>query len=313
MPVTVLITGATGFIGRNLAADLSRDGCTIIALSRHAKDARAVLGAHVRVIEDLREVSEDEPVDACVHLAGARVIGPPWTPGRRQTLINSRTHITHALIELMRRLTRPPRVFVSASAVGWYGCPDEHVNAPCDESSPGTPGQFQSDLCAVIEKTAMHAEGLGTRVARMRFGVVLGNDGGAWPMQAAMARLGLATVLGSGRQYFPWVHIADAVGLIRFAIENERISGPVNVVAPAISTQAEFAESLAQSFGQRVRLRFPEAPARLCLGEMADLLFKGRLVEPRVALTSGYEFAWPGLHRTLADLAIRKNHGTRYV
>ncbi|CAM2157618.1 NAD-dependent epimerase/dehydratase family protein [Paraburkholderia tropica] len=95
MPVTVLITGATGFIGRNLAAALSRDGCTIIALSRHIKDARAVLGAHVRVIEDLREVMEDEPVDACVHLAGARVIGPLWTPGRRQTLINSRTQITH--------------------------------------------------------------------------------------------------------------------------------------------------------------------------------------------------------------------------
>ncbi|MFX1673984.1 TIGR01777 family oxidoreductase [Paraburkholderia sp. A2WS-5] len=303
MPITVLITGATGFIGRNLVASLSADGCRVIALSRRARDARAMLGPHVRVIGDLREVTNDEAIDACVHLAGARVLGLPWSATRRQTLINSRTRITDALLGLISRLARPPRVLVSASAVGWYGRADGDLAMPCDESSACQPGQFQSNLCTVVERTAMHAEALGTRVARMRFGIVLGIDGGAWPMQAATARLGLATILGSGHQYFPWVHIADAVGLVRFAIANELIGGPVNVVAPEVSTQAEFAEELARSFGQRVRLRLPEAPVRLCLGEMADLLLDGRPVVPRVALTYGYEFAWPRLHRALADLA----------
>jgi uncharacterized protein (TIGR01777 family) len=297
------VTGATGFIGRTLVAQLRRDGVRVIALARDATQARASLGPDVQVVDRLDAVPAETRIDAVVNLAGARVLGMPWTAARRAVLLASRVDVTAAVVDLMRRLEPRPRVLVSASAVGFYGASPGGSFDPLDEDSPPRPGQFQSDLCAAIEHEARRAEALGVRVVRMRFGVVLGRGDGAYPMLALSSRLGLGAVLGSGRQPAPWIHLDDAVALIRHAIAAPALAGAVNAVAPETRSQADFARAMAASFGRRVRLRMPGAPLRWMLGEMAELLLEGQNVVPRAALASGFEFRHPTLQDAFAALA----------
>ena len=303
----VLVTGATGFVGSALVAGLLRDGRRVIALARDARQARANFGPRVQVVETLDQVAPETRIDAIVNLAGARVLGLPWTPRRRRELLASRVDVTAAVVALARRLQQPPRVLVSASAVGFYGASQSF--APVDESGAARPGQFQSELCAAIEHEARRAEGLGVRVVRLRLGVVLGRGGGAYPMQALAARLGLGAVLGSGAQAAPWIHLDDAVGLIRFALAQGGLAGALNAVAPDACAQAAFTHALAASFGRRARLRVPHAPMRAVLGEMAELLLEGQNAVPRAALAAGYVFRHPTLAGAFADLAGRAPAG----
>lgn len=301
-----LVTGATGFVGSALLADLVRDGQRVIVLTRDALQARASFGPGVWVVDTLDAIPSETTIDAVVNLAGARVLGMPWTQARRRQLLASRVDTTVAVVSLMRRLQKAPRVLVSASAVGFYGASPHASMEPLDETAPPRPGEFQSDLCAAIEHEARRAEALGVRVVRMRFGVVLGHGGGAYPMQALAARLGLGAVLGHGRQPAPWVHLADAVGLLRFAMAHQYLQGPVNAVAPETVTQATFAQALAASFERRARLRVPALPLRTALGEMSTLLLDGQNSVPSAALTHGYRFAHPRLSGALGELAESK-------
>jgi uncharacterized protein (TIGR01777 family) len=305
IPAAVLVTGATGFIGRALVGALQRDGVRVIALSRDLAQARATFGADVWVVDRLDAIPPETRIDAVVNLAGSRVLGLPWTAARRRDLLASRVDVTAAVVELMRRLEQAPRALVSASAVGFYGASPNASFEPRDEGAPPRPGQFQSDLCAAIEHEARRAEALGVRVVRLRFGVVLGNADGAYPMLALASRLGLGAVLGSGRQPAPWIHLDDAVGLIRLALADGGLAGPVNAVAPQVPTQAGFTRALAASFGRRAWLRVPHAPMRLALGEMAELLLEGQNAVPAAALAAGYRFRHATLESALAALAGR--------
>ena len=299
----VLVTGATGFVGRALVADLRRDRRRVIVLSRDAGRAAALFGPQVWAVTTLAAIPPETRIEAIVNLAGARVLGLPWTASRRHTLTHSRVGVTAAVVDLTRRLQQTPRVLVSASAVGYYGASPQASFEPRDEASPARPGEFQSDLCAAIEQEARRAEALGVRVVRLRLGVVLGRDDGAYPMLARAARLGLGAVLGSGRQPAPWIHLDDAVGLIRFALANDRLAGAVNAVAPDTPPQARFVQALAASFGRRAWMRVPDAPMRALMGEMATLLLDGQNAVPRAALEAGYGFRFPALERALRDLA----------
>lgn len=299
----VLVTGATGFVGRALVADLLRDGQRVIVLSRDLLKARTTFGPGVWVVDSLDAIPSETHIDAVVNLAGARVLGMPWTTARRRELLASRVGVTAAVVDLMRRLQQAPRVLVSASAVGFYGASPNASFEPLDETVGPRPGEFQSDLCAAIEHEARRAEGLGVRVVRMRFGVVLGRGDGAYPMLALSARLGLGAVLGSGRQPAPWIHLDDAVGMVRFALANEGLRGPVNAVAPDTLPQAQFAQALAASFGQRVWMRVPDASMRTLLGEMSTLLLDGQNARPRAAVAAGYRFVHPRLKAALRALA----------
>jgi uncharacterized protein (TIGR01777 family) len=298
----VLVTGATGFVGSALLAALRRDGRRVIALSRDLRQARASFGPGVWVVDSLEAIPSETRIDAVVHLAGARVLGLPWTAARRRQLLASRVDVTAALLGLMRRLQQAPRVLVGASAVGFYGASPEDAFSPLDETGPARPGEFQSDLCAAVEHEARRAEALGVRVVRMRFGVVLGRGDGAYPMLAMAARFGLGAVLGSGRQAAPWIHLDDAVGLIRFAMDGDDIDGAVNAVAPETLPQAAFAAAMAASFGRRVRLHMPAAPMRALAGEMSTLLLDGQNAVPRAALAAGYRFRFAELRGALAAL-----------
>jgi uncharacterized protein (TIGR01777 family) len=200
-------------------------------------------------------------------------------------------------------------VLVAASAVGFYGVEPHGASMrgaghePCGETAPPRKGQFTSDLCIAVEHEARRAEALGVRVVRLRFGVVLGRGDGAWPMQALAARLGLGAVLGTGRQPAPWLHIDDAVGLVRFAIDSPGLRGAVNAVAPEGCTQYDFAQAMAGAYGRRARLRVPARPLRAMGGEMMSLMLEGQAVAPSAALAAGYRFRQPSLAQACAALA----------
>jgi uncharacterized protein (TIGR01777 family) len=306
---TVLVTGGTGFVGRALVANLVRDGRRVIVLSRDLLSARGLLGPDVTVIDRLDTIPAETRIDSIVHLAGARILGMPWTRRRRHTLVESRVALTTALVALMRRLQQRPATFVAASAIGWYGVPPERASmhglgtVPVDETAPPQPGQFGSDLCIAVEHEARRAEGLGVRVVRLRLGVVLGRGDGAWPMQAFAARLGLAAVLGTGRQPAPWLHLDDAVGLIRLSLETSALAGAVNAVAPQAPTQRAFAKTLAAAYGRHAWVRVPAVPLRWLMGDMSSLMLEGQAVVPAAAVAAGYRFAYPRLDDACQALA----------
>lgn len=297
----VLVTGATGFIGSALVRELLADGRRVIVHSRDVLQARRLFGAAAWVVDRLEDIPQETQVQAVVHLAGAPVLGMPWTRARRQLLVESRTHGMRALLDLMRRLHQPPQVLVAASAVGFYGVPDG--DAPLAEDAAPQPGRFQSDLCLAVEHEARRAEALGVRVARLRFGIVLGHGGGAYPGLGFAARLGLGAVLAGGRHPVPWVHVEDAVGLVRYAIERRALAGAVNAVAPDIAPQRRFAEEMAAAFGRRAVLRVPGWMLRMGMGEMSELLRCGQWAVPAAAMAAGYRFRVPTLRQAMRELA----------
>jgi uncharacterized protein len=289
---TLLVTGGTGFIGQHLCQTLISTGWRVI-LWRH----RAGLPDNVRgatVVSHPDEISPEQPIDAVVNLAGARILGPPWTSNRRRVLMDSRIGTTTKLVDWMARRSRRPSVLVSASAVGYYGVRGEER---VDESAAPQP-IFQSEICRLWEAAAMRCTALGVRCVLPRFGVVLGRDGGALPAFVRPARLGLAAVMGSGRQGFPWIHIEDAVGLIQWAIDHD-IQGPVNAVAPGLVSQREFQRTLCEVLRRKLWLRVPARPVRMALGEMAQLLLDGQYVEPSRALQAGFPFRYRELSEAL--------------
>jgi uncharacterized protein (TIGR01777 family) len=229
------------------------------------------------------------------------VLGPPWTDARRRQLLDSRVGTTLALIEWMRSRGTLPQVLVCASAVGYYGVPP--AGTMVDESAPAQPGRFQSDLCAALEQATQGAGALGLRVVRLRSGIVLGRDGGAYPPLARAARFGMGAVLDGGDQPVPWIHVDDEVGLMRLALDTPRLQGPMNAVSPQQVTQREFTDALAASLHRPRWLRVPGAVLRTGLGEMSELLLQGQRVLPRVAQSAGYRFRFASLPAALQDLA----------
>jgi uncharacterized protein (TIGR01777 family) len=296
----VLVTGATGFIGAHLVRTLLRQGRGVIVLTRDVQQARRQFGGAVWAIDRLGDIPNETRIDAVVHLAGAPVLGMPWTRARRQALLHSRVGVMEQLLVLMRRLHQPPRVLVAASAVGFYGVPLDG-GAVTEDRGP-QPERFQSQLCAAAEHAARRAEAVNVRVVRVRFGIVLGHGGGAFPQLDLAARLGLGARLGSGAQPVPWVHLDDAVALLQFALENDALRGPVNCVAPEAVDQRTFAQRMARTHGRRVWLRVPAWMLRTTLREMAEILCDGQNAVPWLALKVGFRFTHPSLDGALAAL-----------
>jgi uncharacterized protein (TIGR01777 family) len=302
--LATLVGGATGFIGSHLVPALLADGRRVLVWARTPAKARAMYGRSVSVVGRLDEIGTDVRVGHVVNLTGERVLGLPWTAARRRQLVDSRVQSTGALVQWMRTRNPPPQVLVCASAVGYYGVPPQGTQV--DESAPPQPGHFQSDLCAALEHAARQAEPLGVRVVRLRFAIVLGHGGGAYPQLALASRFGLGALLDGGGQPMPWVHVQDVVGMIRFVLDRPGLDGAVNVVAPQQVTQREFADALAHSLHRPRWLWVPGVALRMGLGEMSELLLQGQRVRPRVAQQAGYEFRYSTLAAALQDLAAAK-------
>jgi uncharacterized protein (TIGR01777 family) len=298
----VLITGATGFIGGHVVRMLRRRGDAVWVWTRDADRALERFGPRVNVVTRLADIPADAAIDAIVNLAGAPVIGPPWTRRRRQLLIDSRVKTTEAVLDWCATRGRTPRMIVSASAIGFYGgFHGTAGDAWIDESSPARP-VFQSRLCLERETAASAASGQGIRVVNLRIGLVLGRDGGIFPRLAIPAKLGLAARIGDGRQWMSWIHIADLLRIIERSIDDAGMSGAINAVAPAPVRQGEFQRALARSFRRPLWMRVPAFALRAALGEMADLLIQGQRVAPRRLQEAGFDFRHFTLDSALRDL-----------
>ncbi len=297
-PKTILVTGATGFVGSAVTRALIRRGDHVVALSRDPAKARDRFGPLVEITGSLDAIPAGRRIDGIVNLAGAPIAAGWWTPARQAVLLGSRLDATDALLALIRRLEHRPEVLISASAIGYYG---ERGDEPLTETAAPQP-IFMSELCHAWENRAARAEALGLRVCRLRIGLVLGRDGGAAKPLALASRLGLGAVMGSGRHWVSWIHLADLVRLIAFALDRSDLAGPINAVAPEPVRQADFAQSLAHAFGRKARLTVPAGALQLGLGELAQLFLGSQRVLPDAAQKAGFLFRFPAIAPAFVDL-----------
>jgi uncharacterized protein (TIGR01777 family) len=235
-------------------------------------------------------------VDAVVHLAGESIAAGRWTAAVKERIRRSRVDGTRLLAETLARLERRPRVLVSASAVGYYG---DRGDEPLTEESPPGVG-FLADVARAWEAAADPARAVGIRVVHPRLGLVLAREGGALPRMALPFRLGLGGVIGSGRQYWSWIALPDAVRVIERALADATLAGPVNAVAPAPATNREFTRALGRVLGRPTLLPFPALGVRLLMGEMGRALLLGSArVLPRRLERAGFRFEHPELEGAL--------------
>lgn len=295
----VLITGGTGFIGRELAASLLADGHAVTVLTREITSSGNRVPNGAKAIRDLARA---DAVDAVVNLAGANLGGTRWNPVTKMGFRTSRIDTTRRLVDWMSRLGTRPKVLVSGSAIGWYGPQGDEM---LTESAPAG-GDFSATLCRDWEAEALKAAALGVRVCTLRTGIVLGPSGpaggGALAQMLPAFRLGGGGPMGSGRQWMSWVHRADLVTLIRFLIERETASGPFNGTAPEPVTNAEFARTLGRVLRRPAILPMPGFALKLIVGEMAEILLSGQRVIPQAALDQGFRFRFPTLDAALRDV-----------
>jgi len=297
---TVLVTGATGFIGSALTRRLLERGDRVIVLSRDPVRAHLILGAAPMVAERLSDLPPTLGIDAVVNLAGAPIIAKPWTKTRKRALIASRIETTRTLVEWLAARGRRLEVLVSASAIGWYGSGRDQA---LDETAPVGDG-FGAALCNAWEREAASATALGMRVCRLRLGMVLGPEGGMLRGVLPAFRLGLGSVIGDGEQWLSWIHRDDAVELIVRAIADPLFSGAVNATAPVPVRHSAFARALGRVLHRPAWLHLPAAPLRAALGERASLLLEGSRVLPRRALEIGFAFRCPEIEPALRDLLV---------
>lgn len=297
----ILLTGGTGLIGRALCRHWAAQGHELLVWSRSpAKVAALCSGA--RGIARLEELGAGVPLDAVVNLAGAPIADRPWTVARRKLLWESRITLTRQLVDWLASRPFKPRVLLSGSAVGWYGDGGERR---LDEESAAGSEDFASELCFAWEEAAQHAEEQGIRVVLIRTAPVLARGGGMLSRLLPPFRLGLGGRMGNGRQWMPWIHIEDEVGVIDFLLQHEECSGPYNACAPNPVRNAEFARTLGRVLHRPALLPAPACVLRLALGEMAGLLLGGQHLQPRRTLEAGYRFRFPELEAALTDLLAR--------
>jgi uncharacterized protein (TIGR01777 family) len=298
----VVVAGGSGFIGERLCAELVQAGDEVDILSRRPERLAGRLPSGVRArawspprLDPGWQIAVAE-ADAVVNLAGASLGDGRWTERRKALLRDSRVDSTRALVTALGNGGGPPRVLVSASAVGYYG--DRGDEELTEASAPGQ--GFLAGICVDWEATAREAEALGVRVVSPRFGVVLG-EGGALPRLALPFRLFVGGPLGSGRQWMSLVHRSDVVGLIRRALKDDAISGPLNAVVPQPIRNADLARLIGSVLHRPSVLPAPAAALRLALGaEMADeMVLASQRVLPVETLALGYHFRFPSVEEAL--------------
>lgn len=296
----IIITGATGLVGRALTRDLLDRGHRVEAWTRSPAAAALRLPARCAVVgwdPDRIDPKQLSGADAVVHLAGENVAGGRWSAERKRALRSSRIDTARALVRAIAALppSERPASLLSASAVGFYGDRGDAVLA--EEASPGE--GFMPELCRDWERAAAEVERAGVRAAMLRIGVVLDREEGMLATLMPVFRLGLGGRIGSGRQWMSWIHLDDVVGLFRHVLENPEIRGPVNAVAPEPVRNAEFTRAFARILGRPAPFPVPAAALRLAVGEMSAIMTSSQRVEPAVARSTGYEFRHPSAAEAL--------------
>ena len=307
-----LITGGTGLIGSKLIESIyncsdDSHAAEITVLTRDSARASKKLPDSVKLIESLDLITDSSSIDYVISLAGEPIADRPWTIARKRRLWQSRIDLTNKLVGLLSRLESPPKALISGSAIGWYGDGEDKV---LDEKSQPH-HEYTHSLCDAWEKAALKAEATGVRVCIIRTGIVLSPEGGFLKRLILPFKLGLGSVLGSGKQYLSWIHIEDLVSIIRYLIDEDNsvtnsgiqlASGIFNATAPNPVTNKEFSESLAKQVNRPIFLRAPQRLISLGLGEMSRLLTTGQRVIPARLQQKGFEFRFNDLSSALKDV-----------
>lgn len=300
---TVLIAGATGFIGTHLARFLPH----VRVLTRDIDAARRTLEKREISVSDgivqwepgksPLDASVLDGVDVIINLAGISVADGRWTKTRKRSILQSRLDATNTLTAALSTTQHGVSSLISASAVGYYGsCGDQVLT---EDSEPGT--DFLADVCKKWEDAAQPDTADTIRVVTPRIGIVLGPDGGALPKMAFPIKLFVGGKLGNGKHWMPWIHIDDLVGLFNHLLASS-ISGPVNATAPTPVTNSEFTRTLAGTLNRPALFPVPRFVLRLLVGEFTDALFASQRTDATKAVSDGYEFSFPELKSALHDL-----------
>jgi len=294
----ILITGASGLIGTALQKSFEEKGYEMLLASRSEPKSER----DIQWNADAGFADEDllrlEGLDAVIHLAGESISALRWTDEKKKAIRDSRVHGTRTMIEAFARLEKKPKVFISASAIGFYG--DRGDEEMTETSSVGD--TFLSEVSKEWESESRRAEDMGIRTVLLRNGIVLSKDGGALATMMTPFKLGVGGVVGSGKQWMSWVSLDDAVGIVNYALENENLRGAVNVVSPNPVTNEEFTKTLGEVLYRPTFLPLPEFAVNLVFGEMGDaLLIDSTRVVPKRLLDSGFKFIYPEINSALEN------------
>ncbi|MFQ5744185.1 MAG: TIGR01777 family oxidoreductase [Acidobacteriota bacterium] len=297
----ILISGATGFVGRRLCEVLGEAGNELTALSRHPEAAKRAVPQLTNAF--LWSATDSPPpgeslagVDAIVHLAGESVVGR-WTARKTRAIRDSRVLGTRRLVDALAATQSPPRVLVAASAIGYYGDRGDEILK--EDSPPGT--DFLAQVCQGWEAEAARAGELGVRVVSLRIGVVLGPGGGALQAMLPPFRMGVGGPLGSGRQWWSWVQRDDLVGMIRFALDHQELTGPYNATSPEPMRQKDFGKVLGRVLHRPAFMPTPATALKILLGGFSSELLSSKRVLPSRMQQTGYEFRFPRLEPALSE------------
>jgi uncharacterized protein len=302
----ILVSGSTGLVGSALMKRLPREGHEVLRLVRpetrhHERNAESGSGSAEVAWSPLdgKLGAGADGADAVVHLAGVSIADGRWNEARKRALRDSRVAGTHNLIGALKELKRPPRIFIAASAIGFYGSRgDEELT---EASSTGS--DFLAQVCQDWEVESARAADFGARVVILRSGVILAKNGGALPKIALPFRLGAGGPIGSGRQWMSWIALEDVTGIVSYALSNAEMTGSFNVVAPQPVRNADFGRALGRVLHRPAIFPTPAFVLRLALGQMADaLLLSSQRVLPQKIEQAGYRFGYPELEGALRSV-----------
>jgi uncharacterized protein (TIGR01777 family) len=300
----LVVAGGTGFIGARLCNQLDRQGHSLSLLTRSVSAADSpnnttILwqpgspGAWEHILEEALENA-----DGVINLAGEPIAGKRWIAAQKRRLRSSRIDTTRALVTAIGKTKKKPAFLLNASAVGYYGPQGDEIIT--EESGPG--GDFLAGLCSDWEEEAKRAESYGVKVIRLRTGIVLGKGGGALAKMVPPFKLFIGGPLGSGKQWMPWIHVEDEIGMIQLLMENSNARGAVNACAPNPVTMKEFCRTLGSVLNRPCWAPVPAFALRLLLGEMAEMLVTGQRAVPAAAERLGYRFRHPELREALENI-----------
>ncbi|MBV7338586.1 TIGR01777 family oxidoreductase [Chloroflexi bacterium TSY] len=300
----IIISGGTGLIGRALQPILYSEHHDVIILSRSPERVRRKMHSSAQIAQWDGQSTTGwghliDGADAVINLAGTGIADARWSDERKQAIQDSRVRAGEAIVQAIDAANTKPKVLIQASAVGYYGVlhGDSKVS---EDSGPGN--DFLAQICFDWEASTSAVETMGVRRATIRTGIVLSNDGGAWPKIKLPYSLFAGGPLGSGRQWYPWIHMEDEVRAIQFLLQTESATGPYNLTAPEPVTNKVVAKTIGESMGRPSFMPAPRLAIKLALGEMSTLLLDGQRAIPRNLLNEGFTFNYPSIDLAVQDL-----------